>query len=103
MNFKNRLYEKIKTAMPDMTVREFSNYCGKSEGYYGSITAQNLELSTNALLHLAEVLSLIQAQQPNPALGTALTMIAEEVADTALGLLLFFNDRLFLVNASLGL
>ena len=81
MNFKNRLYEKIKTAMPDMTVREFSNYCGKSEGYYGSITAQNLELSTNALLHLAEVLSHIQTQQPNPALGTALTMIAEEVAD----------------------
>jgi len=81
MDFKNRIYERVKTAMPSMTVRDFSNYCGKSEGYYGSITAQNLELSTNALLHLAEVLSHIQAQQHNLALGSALTMIAEEVAD----------------------
>ena len=80
MNFKEDLYEKIKTAVPDMTVRRFSRYCGKSEGYYGSISAQDLPLSTNALLHLAEVLAHMQSIKPSHALGTALTMIAEEVA-----------------------
>jgi len=81
MDFKSKLYGKIKTAMPDMTVREFSRYCGKSEGYYGSITAQDLPMSTNALLHLAEVLAHAQAKQPSQALNSALTMIAEEVAN----------------------
>lgn len=80
MDFKNELYGKIKTAMPEMTVREFSRYCGKSEGYYGSITAQDLPLSTNALLHLAEVLTHAHANQPSPSLNSALVMIAEEVA-----------------------
>ena len=40
MTFTNDLYDKIKAAVPDMTVRRFSRYCGMSEGYYGSINTQ---------------------------------------------------------------
>lgn len=80
MTFKQDLYDKIKTAVPDMTVRRFSRYCGKSDGYYGSITAQSLPLSTDALIHLAEVLMQMQKIKPGQALDAALVMIAEEVA-----------------------
>lgn len=80
MTFTNDLYGKIKAAVPDMTVRRFSRYCGMSEGYYGSITAQALPLSTNALIHLAEVLTHMQQIKPSHALDAALVMIAEEVA-----------------------
>lgn len=80
MTFTNDLYDKIKAAVPDMTVRRFSRYCGMSEGYYGSITAQALPLSTNALIHLAEVLTHMQQIKPSHALDAALVMIAEEVA-----------------------
>lgn len=80
MTFTNDLYGKIKAAVPDMTVRRFSRYCGMSEGYYGSITAQALPLSTNALIHLAEVLTHMQQIKPSHALDAALAMIADEVA-----------------------
>lgn len=80
MTFTNDLYGKIKAAVPDMTVRRFSRYCGMSEGYYGSITAQALPVSTNALIHLAEVLTHMQSLKPSHALDAALVMIAEEVA-----------------------
>jgi len=64
-----------------MTVRRFSRYCGKSEGYYGSIIAQNLDLSTNALIHLAEVLTYKQAHTPCREIKQALFTITEEIAD----------------------
>ena len=50
------LYEEVKAIFPGITSREFSGYCGMSEGYYGSVMAQNLPISTNALMVLAEVL-----------------------------------------------
>ena len=80
MTFTNDLYDKIKAAVPDMSVRRFSRYCGMSDGYFGSITAQALPLSTNALIHLAEVLTHMQQIKPSHALDAALVMIAEEVA-----------------------
>lgn len=80
MTFTNDLYDKIKAAVPDMTVRRFSRYCGRSDGYYGSITAQALPLSINALIHLAEVLTHMQQIKPSHALDAALVMIADEVA-----------------------
>lgn len=80
MTFTNDLYGKIKAAVPDMTVRRFSRYCGMSDGYYGSVTAQSLPLSTNALIHLAEVLTHMQQIKPSHALDAALAMIADEVA-----------------------
>ena len=80
MTFTNDLYDKIKAAVPDMTVRRFSRYCGKSEGYYGSISAQNLPISTHSLLYLSEVLEHKKAESPNKHITELQLMIAQEVA-----------------------
>ncbi|WP_443636756.1 hypothetical protein [Candidatus Njordibacter sp. Uisw_058] len=37
-------------------MRGFSKLCGKSEGYFGSMKAQNLELATSAITNLLEEL-----------------------------------------------
>jgi hypothetical protein len=54
MTFTEELYEKISNLYVGMTVRGFSELCGKCPSYYGSIKAQNLELSTSAIAHLME-------------------------------------------------
>jgi hypothetical protein len=54
MTFTEELYEKISNLYVGMTVRGFSELCGKSPSYYGSIKAQNLELSSSAIAHLME-------------------------------------------------
>ena len=54
MTFTEELYEKISNLYLGMTVRGFSMLCGKSEGYYGSMKAQNLELSSSAISYLME-------------------------------------------------
>ena len=54
MTFTEELYEKISNLYVGMTVRGFSKLCGKSEGYYGSMKAQNLELSSYAISYLME-------------------------------------------------
>jgi hypothetical protein len=56
MTFTQQLYEQICSAIPGTTSRSFSQLCGKSEGYFGSITAQQLPISTNSLIYLAEML-----------------------------------------------
>jgi hypothetical protein len=56
MSFTKQLFEMTSMALPGVTARTFSRYLGKSEGYYGSISAQNLAISTNGLLFLSEVL-----------------------------------------------
>ena len=75
------IYELTQKAIPDMTVRRFSRYCGKSEGYYGSLIAQNLDLSTNALIHLAEVLAHKHTHTPCSCIKKVLVTITEEIAD----------------------
>jgi hypothetical protein len=54
MTFTEDLYKKISNLYVGMTVRGFSELCGKSPSYYGSIKAQQLELSTSAIAHLME-------------------------------------------------
>lgn len=54
MTFIEELYEKISNLYVGMTVRGFSELCGKSPSYYGSIKAQNLELSKSVAAHLME-------------------------------------------------
>ena len=54
MTFTEELYEKIINLYVGMTVRGFSELCGKCPSYYGSIKAQQLELSTSAIAHLME-------------------------------------------------
>ncbi len=56
MSFTKQLFEMTSMVLPGVTARTFSRYLGKSEGYYGSISAQNLAISTNGLLFLSEVL-----------------------------------------------
>ncbi len=57
-----------------------------TEGYYGSVTAQNLPISTNALMCLADVLEcrkeLMRDMTPKrlASIGTAQQMIADEIA-----------------------
>ena len=67
-------------ALPDVTARKFSSYLGKSEGYYGSISAQNLDISTNSLLFLSEILEQKSFIYPNQRITELQSMIAEEVA-----------------------
>ena len=80
MSFTKQLFEMTSMALPDITARTFSRYLGKSEGYYGSITAQNLDISTNSLLFLAEVLDHKNSLSPNKRITELQSMIAQEVA-----------------------
>jgi hypothetical protein len=80
MNFTNQIYAHLSASMPHMTARKFSSYCGMSEGYFGSITAQGLEMSTNALFHLAEVVNHHNRLNPSVDLHRSIDIIAAEIA-----------------------
>ena len=80
MSFTKQLFEMTSMALPDVTARTFSRYLGKSEGYYGSITAQNLDISTNSLLFLSELLDQKSSNTPNKRITELQSMIAQEVA-----------------------
>jgi hypothetical protein len=75
-----QIYQMTKSALPNMTVRSFSRYCGKSDGYYGSLCAQNMELSTNALIHLSETLTYRRSMSASTKLDQLLEVIASEIA-----------------------
>ena len=81
MTFEQRLYEQVRQVLPNTTTRTFSRDCGMSENYLCSIQSQGLQLSTAALLHLAEVLehrrTLGQTQKP---VERVLQMLADEIA-----------------------
>ena len=80
MSFTKQLYEMTSLALPDVTARTFSRYLGKSEGYYGSVTAQNLDISTNSLLFLSEVLEHKNSISPSKRIAEVQSLIAQEVA-----------------------
>jgi len=80
MNFTKHLFLMTSMVLPNITARTFSRYLGKSEGYYGSISAQNLDISTNSLLFLAEVLDHKNSLSPNKRVTELQSMIAQEVA-----------------------
>lgn len=83
MNFTKSLYEKTAKALPEITARTFSRYCGRSEGYYGSISAQNLNISTNSLLYLAEILECRRGMASSKSIDEVLGLIANEIARRA--------------------
>ena len=80
MNFTNQIYAHLSASMPNMTARKFSSYCGMSEGYFGSLTAQGLEISTNALFHLAEVINQHTRKSASLELHRSIDMMASEIA-----------------------
>ena len=57
-NFSQTLYEQICIAFPSTTARTFSKDCDMSEGYWGSTQAQQLPLSTKALINLANTMDM---------------------------------------------
>lgn len=80
MSFTKQLFEMTSMALPEVTARTFSRYCGKSEGYYGSISSQNLDISTNSLLYLSEVLEYRNSLHPSKRITELQAMIANEIA-----------------------
>lgn len=86
MTFTKQLYERICDALPGTTSRSFSRLCGRSDGYFGSINAQQLAISTNSLIYLAEMLehfmSVRRHLQPSAVskLRQAQEFIANEIA-----------------------
>lgn len=85
MTFTHELYERTCDALPGTTTRRFSRYCGKSEGYFGSICAQQLPISTNAIIHLAEMIERMMVladyePRTNEKLRRIQAFIATEVA-----------------------
>lgn len=80
MTFTKQIYQMASMALPNITSRSFSRYCGKSEGYYGSINAQDLPISTNSLLYLSEVLEHKKATAPNKHITELQDVITQEVA-----------------------
>ena len=68
MSYTKQIFKGMKAIDPNITVREFSYRCGKSEGYYGSLISQELELSDEAIINLLETLEmwkLIKVKTPN--------------------------------------
>ena len=52
MSFTTDIYDEIRRIIPNSSIREFSEMCGRSSGYYGSITSQGVEISDDALMNL---------------------------------------------------
>jgi len=57
MSFEESLYIAMSDVYPDISVRSFSRALGKSDGYWSSITAQQLSISNAALIHLNDYLN----------------------------------------------
>ena len=81
MSFTKQLFEMTSMALPDVTARTFSRYLGKSEGYYGSVSSQNLDISTNSLLFLSEVLEQKNSISPSKRIAEIQSIIAQEIAE----------------------
>lgn len=52
--FEEALYDAMCSVYPATTVRSFSHALGMSDGYWSSLQAQSLRVSTSALVHLSE-------------------------------------------------
>jgi hypothetical protein len=81
MSFTKKIFEMTSMALPDVTARTFSRYLGKSEGYYGSVSSQNLDISTNSLLFLSEVLEQKNSISPSERIAEIQSIIAQEIAE----------------------
>lgn len=96
MRFEEQLYESVCRVFPGTTVRSFSRWMGKSEGYWSSIMAQQLSVSNSALGHLVDVLAVQKLQsQAVPTrvekISQLQELIAEEISNRAHCLLADFE------------
>jgi hypothetical protein len=53
-NFEHKLFASLAQIFPELNVRNFSKWLGKSCSYWSSITSQGLPVSTSALKNLNE-------------------------------------------------
>lgn len=62
MQFNTELYLALSEIYPNLTVRSISKMMGRSQGYWSSMNAQNITVSTSALVHLLDALSCLKIQ-----------------------------------------
>ena len=62
MQFNTELYWALLEIYPNLTVRSISKMMGKSQGYWSSVNAQNIAVSTSALVHLLDALTCLKIQ-----------------------------------------
>ena len=62
MQFNIELYWALSEIYPNLTVRSISKMMGRSQGYWSSVNAQNIAVSTSALVHLLDALSCLKIQ-----------------------------------------
>ena len=62
MPFNTELYWALSEIYPNLTVRSISKMMGKSQGYWSSVNAQNIAVSTSALVHLLDALTCLKIQ-----------------------------------------
>ena len=62
MQFNTELYWALSEIYPNLTVRSISKMMGKSQGYWSSVNAQNIAVSTSALVHLLDALTCLKIQ-----------------------------------------
>ena len=62
MQFNTELYWALSEIYPNLTVRSISKMMGRSQGYWSSVNAQNIAVSTGALVHLLDALSCLKIQ-----------------------------------------
>ena len=62
MQFNTELYLALSEIYPNLTVRSISKMMGRSQGYWSSMNAQNIAVSTSALVHLLDALSCLKIQ-----------------------------------------
>ena len=63
MQFNTELYWALLEIHPNLTVRSISKMMGRSQGYWSSVNAQNIAVSTSALVHLLDALTCLKIQQ----------------------------------------
>ena len=62
MQFNTEIFWALSEIYPNLTVRSISKMMGKSQGYWSSVNAQNIAVSTSALVHLLDALTCLKIQ-----------------------------------------
>lgn len=62
MQFNTELYLTLSEIYPNLTVRSISKMMGRSQGYWSSVNAQNIAVSTSALVQLMDFLTCLKIQ-----------------------------------------
>jgi hypothetical protein len=93
MRFEESLYMAMSDVYPDISVRSFSRVLGKSEGYWSSITAQQLSISNAALIHLNDYLNckrlLLESDSPK---AVKIDLIQDLIAQEIVSRFAFQNE-----------